>query len=127
MRSDEPVRPKRPAYFTDGSPPVKKANWKKHEKDVAERSGARQVAGSGNQPGKPGDLRGAKFLRECKASKGAGLSVQAKWLRKLVDEATQLGRYPLVEIRLEAAEAPVPTDWVMLPALDFQELLERGE
>jgi len=122
----EPVKPKAPSYF--GSPATpKKANWKKHEADCAARSGARRVKGSGNRPGNPGDLRGTKYLRESKATTKAGITISATWLRKLVDEATCVNKTPLFEIRLEGAETPVPTDWVLLPAVDFQELLERGE
>jgi hypothetical protein len=33
-----------------------------------------------------------------------------------------MGRRPVLEIRLEGAQIPVPTDWVLIPAMDFDEL-----
>lgn len=133
---DNSVKPVKPNYFKDAVRPVKpdflkeeirpiQADWKKHEKDIASRAGASQVAGSGNQPGKPGDVRGTKFLRDGKATVRKNISISAKTLRKIVAEALALGRTPVIEVRLESAEFPCPTDWVVLPAVDFQDLVER--
>jgi len=119
-------RPKQPNYYGDVDKP-KKADWRRHEREVAERAGERQVPGSGNQPGKPGDVMGTKFIRQLKATKGAGLSVRAKWLKQLMVQAIRMGRIPVFEIRLEAAESPVPTDWVLIPAIEFQDLCERAK
>jgi hypothetical protein len=119
-----PVRPRGPDYFGDVGKP-KKANWKKHEKDTAARTGGRQVAGSGNQPGKPGDVRGTKFLRDCKATVRNRISLSAKTLKKIVNEALAVGRTPVIEVRLEGAEFPCPVDWVVLPSLDFDALVEK--
>jgi len=120
----QPVQPKNPDYFGGPAKP-EKADWKKHEKDIAKRSGAKRVAGSGNQPGKPGDIRGNKFLREAKATKKDSISLRGKWLRKITEEALAVGRTPLVEVRLEDAQFPCPTDWVLIPAMDFQALVEQ--
>jgi hypothetical protein len=120
----EPVRPKKPDYFKDAGKPVQ-ADWRKHEKDIAKRSGGSRVAGSGNQPGKPGDVRGTKFLRDGKATVRKNISISAKVLRKIVEEALALGRTPVIEVRLEGAEFPCPSDWVILPAIDFQAITEK--
>lgn len=102
------------------------ANWKKHEQDVESRSGGRRRAASGATPGKPADTIDQEFLRECKSTKGAGMSINGKWLSKITSEAICLGRIPLVELRFEGQTDPTPTDWIMLPALEFEELLEKS-
>ena len=117
-RRREPVKP---TYL--GKDPTS-ADWRKHEKDVEKRSGDRRRRASGAAPGKPGDNAGMIFLREDKATKGAGITIQGKWLKKLVGEALPLGLIPVLEIRLEGQEAPVPTDWILMPALEGQEALQ---
>jgi hypothetical protein len=123
---DETFQPKQPDYFRDADRP-KKANWRQHEKDISERAGEPQVAGSGNQPGRPGDTMGTQFLRDGKATRGAGITIKAEWLRKIVGQALSMGRVPLIEVRMEGADLPVPTDWVLLPAEDFQEILDGSK
>ena len=98
---------------------------KKHEKDVAERSGGSRTPGSGNILGIPGDVKDAMFLRECKATKGGGTQIQAKWIAKLSTEALSVNKIPLVELRLEGQVEPAPKDWILLPANEFQNLLSR--
>jgi len=119
----QPVRSRGPDYFADAGKP-KKADWKKHEKDVAKRAHERQVTGSGNKPGRPGDVTGSKFLREGKATRRASITVSQKWMEKLVVEALRMGRIPVFEVRLEGARLPVPSDWVLLPAIDFQAIVD---
>ena len=100
-------------------------DWEQHEKDVAKRSGGRVTPGSGAVPGKPADTFDQEFLRDCKATKGAGITIKAKWLTQIAKQASPRGKTPLVELRLEGQEPPTPTDWVMIPAQDFEILLER--
>ena len=100
-------------------------NWEKHENDVAKRSGGKRRAGSGAVPGKPADTYDLVYLRECKATKGAGISLKGEWLAKIVRESLPRGMTPLLELRLEGQEAPAPTDWVLIPAQEFEILLER--
>jgi hypothetical protein len=100
-------------------------DWNKHENDVAKRSGGRRRAASGAAPGKPADTVDQKFLRECKSTKGAGMSIKGDWLRKIVQQALPRGITPLMELRFDGQEAPTPTDWVMIPAQEFEILLER--
>lgn len=119
----KPAESRPPRYFKDVDKP-KRGDWKKHERDVEKRSGDRRVSGSGNQPGCPGDNMGVKFLREDKTTKHAGITISAKWLEKLVRESLSVCRVPLFDIRLEGAQVPVPTDWVLLPADDFQEIID---
>ncbi len=117
----EPKRSLGPDYLNrkDG------VDWNKHESDVAKRSGGRRRAASGAAPGKPADTIDQSFLRECKATKGAGMTIQGKWLSKIVGEALPRSQTPLLELRFDGQEAPTPTDWVLIPAQEFEILLER--
>ena len=100
-------------------------DWKRHELDVEKRSGDRRRAASGAAPGKPGDNKGEEYLRECKSTKGAGMSINGKWLSKITNEALCLDKVPLTELRFDGQVEPTPTDWVMIPALEFEALLEN--
>ena len=100
-------------------------DWNKHESDVAKRSGGKRRAASGAAPGKPADTVDQVYLRECKATKGAGMSINGVWLAKIVREAMPRGMTPLIELRFAGQEPPTPTDWVMIPAQEFEILLER--
>jgi len=101
------------------------ANWRAHENDVAKRSGGQRRAASGAAPGKPADTVDQSFLRECKSTKGAGMGIKGEWLAKIVQQALPRNLVPLVELRFEGQEPPTPTDWVMIPAQEFEILLER--
>lgn len=118
----KPSKKKGPDYFKED--PTTKIS-KKHETDVAKRSGGRRVPGSGNISGLPGDVKDDTFLRECKATKGAGTSIQGAWIKKISHEALAVNKTPLIELRFEGQEPPAHKDWVMLPAIEFQALLER--
>ena len=104
-------------------------DWRKHEGDVAKRSGGRVRAASGATPGKPADTKDEVYLRECKSTYGAGMSLSGKWLSKISAEALALGKIPLMELRFDGQTEPTPTDWVMIPSIDFEDLVEqaRGE
>jgi hypothetical protein len=109
--------------FFKKTPTKKIAN--KHEKDVAKRSGGRRVPGSGNILGMPGDVADERFRRECKATHGGGTSIQAKWVKKISAEALAINKIPLIELRLEGQQEPTPKDWVMLPAHEFQNIMDK--
>ena len=100
-------------------------DWEKHENDVAKRSGGKRRAGSGAVPGKPADTFDQTYLRECKATKGKGITINGNWLAKIVREALPRGMTPLVELRLDGQAPPTPSDWVLIPAQEFEILLER--
>jgi hypothetical protein len=100
-------------------------DWEKHEDDVAKRSKGRRRAASGAAPGKPADTLDQVYLRECKATKGAGITIKADWLSKIVNQALPRGMTPLVELRLAGQEPPTPTDWILIPAQEFEILIER--
>lgn len=114
-------RPQGPNYL--GRPDG--VDWKSHENDVAARSKGQRRSASGAAPGKPADTIDQEFLRECKATKGAGITLKGDWLAKIVQQALPRGMTPLVELRLAGQQAPTPTDWVLIPAQEFEILLER--
>jgi Holliday junction resolvase len=126
----------KPDYFKDTNKP-KKANWRKHENDVAKRTGDQTNRSSGAGHGRtgqtrarrsvsPGDNMGTIHLRECKATRGGGITIKKEWLEQLIEQALRMGRRPVLEIRLEGATLPVPQDWVLIPALDFDEMNENA-
>lgn len=98
---------------------------KKHEKDVANRSGGRRVPGSGNIAGMPGDVSDPIFRRECKATKGGGTQIQAEWIKKISGEALAINKIPLIELRFEGQTEPTPKDWIMIPSIEFQRIIEK--
>lgn len=100
-------------------------DWRDHEDTVAKRSGGKRRAASGAAPGKPADTVDQEFLRECKSTKGAGITIKGEWLEKITQQALPRGMTPLMEIRVAGQSAPTPTDWVMIPAQEFEILLER--
>jgi hypothetical protein len=95
----------------------------RHEKRIAKRTGDKRVSGSGNKPGRPADLRGDTFLREAKTTKGAGRMISGRELAKIVEQAMALNKIPVMEICFEGQVIPVPNDWVLIPADDFDRLL----
>lgn len=64
------------------------------------------------------------FLREDKATKGAGITIKGTWLKKITREALSLGLIPVLEIRVAGQIEPTPTDWILLPALEGEEALK---
>ena len=95
-----------------------------HERDIAKRTGANRVRGSGNKPGRPADVKGRLFLREAKVTSGKGRSIKGEELAKIVEQALRVSRIPVLEVRFEGQKPPTPKDWVMLPASDFDALVE---
>jgi len=95
-----------------------------HEKRIAKRTGAKRVRGSGSKPGRPADLRDIKFLREAKTTRGGGRFIKSSELIKIVEQALTSGLTPIMEICFEGQSPPVPKDWVLIPADDFDKIVE---
>lgn len=134
-----------PDYFGDGAKRQrrrKRPDWQKHEADVAARRGGRVTRGSGNvrptlggrrnaargithTTADPGDVVDHR-LRECKSSRQPHLTVQIDWLPKVVDHALARTRRAVLELRLELAVLPTPTDWVLVPSQDYEDLEEQA-
>ncbi|MGD9727899.1 MAG: hypothetical protein AB7L09_01290 [Nitrospira sp.] len=120
---DQPSEPRKPNYFT---PLTNTERAQDHERSSAKRAGKRVVPGSGNQLGRPGDIRGDEDLGELKTTKKTDTRIQLKWLRKIAYEALTQGKQPIVEMRFELLTPPCPKEWVMIPADFYNELLERA-
>lgn len=120
---DQPSEPPKPDYL---KPLSTTARSKDHETSSAARSGKRRVPGSGNQPGRPGDISGVEDLGELKTTKKTDTRIQLSWLRKIAYEALTQGKQPMVELRFEKLTPPCPKEWVMIPADFFNELLRRA-
>lgn len=52
--------------------------------------------------------------------------ISGKELAKIVRQALSLGRVPVMEICFEGQKLPVPNDWVLIPADDFDRLTKEG-
>lgn len=98
----------------------------RHEKRIAARTGDNTVSGSGSKPGRPADIRGITFLREAKTTRGRGRTISGKELEKITMQALSSNKIPVMEICFEGQVAPVPNDWVLIPASDFDALV-KGE
>ncbi len=120
---DRPSEPKGPDYL---KPETTTARAQRHEKSTAARSGKRRVPGSGNQPGRPGDIQGDEDLGELKTTKKTDTRIELKWLRKIAYEAMTQGKKPMIEFEFERLKAPCPQKWVMVPADYFDDLQERA-
>lgn len=121
---DGPHRPDGPDYF---KPPSTTSRAKKHEKESAARAGKKRVPGSGNQPGRPGDVIGDEDLGELKTTEKTDTRIQLKWLRKIAFEALTQGKQPYIEFEFTKLEPPCPQKWVMVPADFFNDLMKRAQ
>jgi|SRR5271165_6355180 len=86
-----------------------------------------RVSGSGNQPGKPGDIRvteseGQCLIFECKATKSDSIGVKLSWLRKLADQAFTVMARPVLSIQFVRGAA-TPKTYYILEEADFEHLL----
>jgi len=120
---DRPSQPQGPDYL---KPPSTTERAQKHEKSTARRSGKSRVAGSGNQLGKPGDIKGDEDLGELKTTRKTDTRIQLSWLRKIAYEALSAGKQPMIELEFERLTPPCPKKWVMIPADYFDDLQERA-
>lgn len=120
---DKPSQPPKPDYL---KPLTTTERSQKHEKTSAARSGKKRVPGSGNQLGRPGDIRGDEDLGELKTTKKTDTRIQLRWLRKIAYEALTQGKQPMIEFEFERLTPPCPKKWVMVPADYFDDLQERA-
>ena len=118
---DKPSDGPKPDYM---KPLSTTARSQQHEKSSAERAGKRRVPGSGNQPGRPGDIVGDEDLAELKTTKKTDTRIQLSWLRKIAYEALTQGKQPLIEFEFVKLTPPCPKKWVMVSA-DYFDALQR--
>lgn len=103
--------------------------WQKQEQRVADKLGGIVQRGSGNQPGKRGDVQiGDYFLTECKVdTKGKSITILKKWLLKIDREATQAGMLPALVFGFDKMDIGVEKDWAAVPKSVFSEMLNHLE
>lgn len=108
---------------------TRKTSFERHERKVASDLGGGLTIGSGNK-GMKGDAHGGdanagqRVMAEAKCTKGKSMSIKLSWLDKLVKEALHAGMQPALYLRFEAAQFQGATDWAMIPAERYKELLE---
>lgn len=111
-----------------------KPKWRKAEEfwRMVLRAKGRLLPGSGSIAGLKGDCRyldpvkisvNGLCLLESKQTDKQSLSIQLTWLQKITDEATQLGRIPLLGIAIGNER------WIAVPtwALDIGESHEAAQ
>lgn len=112
--------------------------WDEDDRTVKERSldneerlageiGFTCTPGSGNQPwpGSKGDGLHPVFMFECKETQRKSIRVAAADVGKLVREAAVIGKEPALVMSAYGLEAPIPQDWVAVPAEVFRWLLSQ--
>jgi Holliday junction resolvase len=92
------------------------------ERSVAKSLGGRETIGSGNK-GQKGDVWAASMMVECKATEKQSMGVKLEWLEKLVKEAFQAAREPVLVLRFLAMKSQA-RDWAVIPLERYKELLE---
>jgi len=103
----------------------------KHEKDTAKSRGGYATAGSGSKPGNKSDVVQPKtrLLQsseriECKKTTRKSLTISLKWLEKIVKEAVETGRTPVMAFRFEDAEF-AEKDWIMVERRHYEDLTQE--
>lgn len=114
--------------FLNGNPNANREKMsKRHEKQVAKSMGGIETIGSGAK-GMKGDVwageEGRRLMVENKATEKKSMSLKLRWLEKLVKEAFEAGREPVLAIRFDAMKYGGRKDWAVLPLDRLEELLE---
>lgn len=91
-----------------------------------EALGFERTKGSGAWVGRKGDGRSESVLVEVKSTEKGSFSVELSTLRKAAREARQAGRTPALAVLFvdPTGRARQGGEWVMIPALDWQEMME---
>ena len=102
------------------------SNWQEAERywrDFFTNAQGKSQPGSGNTPGAPGDERyvervqfsvNERVLLESKYTAGKSIFIQEAWLEKILHEAAQLGRVPLLGIIMGEQRWLAVPDWVIV-------------
>ena len=99
----------------------------KSEDRVVKDLGMKGTSGSGNQIGSKSDGYDHEYRIECKSTIAASMVVHHDWLLKIVQEALETGKVPLLSISFTYVSGkPVPNgDWICMQKSHFKELTER--
>ena len=101
-----------------------KTSWERQESRIARETGGKQQRGSGSSDYAKGDVKGEKFLIECKFTQKKSLSVKGDWLKKITKEAHAQDKYPALAIQIAGTEdlGISETDWVAIPMSLFNRI-----
>jgi hypothetical protein len=104
----------------------------KHERWLAETFGGYVTPGSGNQYANQGDVIRSRYHYDVgitfdgKATRSRSLTITLDMIDKLIEQAA--GNYPVLALRWYGDDRLTRhVDWVALPAILLQDLLERLE
>lgn len=125
----EGIRKKEPKFLTGDENARRQRISRKQEREMAKELSGVVTIGSGNKAMK-GDVYGGnadagqRIMAECKATEKRSISVKLDWLEKLVKEARESGREPVLLLRFDAAKQFGAHDWALLPKDRYIELLQ---
>lgn len=101
---------------------------KRSEKRLIKSLGAQATPASGAMAGAKGDFKKHQFLGEAKSTISDSMKLDMNWLLKISHEATQCGKTPLVVISFVDREGALRmrrnSEWVLLPRITFDEMVE---
>lgn len=100
------------------------STWNKQERELAEVTGGRRTAGSGNKLDK-GDVVTASFRYEAKSTDKESISIKLDWLEKIVSEAINTGKSPALAIHFSKAALPCGKDWILIERELFLEKFDE--
>jgi Holliday junction resolvase len=96
----------------------------RHEKAIAMALMGQRVSGSGSQWHSKGDVITDTELVECKATRSKSYSVGVDRWNKITDEATTVGREPVMAVRLADVNRK-PVDLIVITLDRYMELTNR--
>lgn len=97
---------------------------REHEVEAARVVGGKRQPNSGriNGIGGKGDAKSDRFLVDAKQTDKASIRIPVEWIDKLCKDAWGLGKQPLFHLRWNNMPSQFPSDWVLLPAKEFERL-----
>lgn len=129
-KKPKPLEPKKPQpkMWNEEVKSTKKKSLE-NEQRLSKEIGFVCTPGSGNGPwaSKKGDGTHPIFMFECKETKHASIRIAGKDIRKLVQEAALVGKFPALVVSAYRLSEPLPKDWVAVPGEAFKWILEQLE
>lgn len=101
--------------------------WKKQERRVAKRRGAKLQPRSGAHPTRKGDTIDSVVVIEAKSTKHASIAITVEHLQKVTDAAHAAGVSPAMSYTFEHIPPGVDPDWVLIPLSVFNALTGTPE
>lgn len=104
----------------------RKARINEHERELADKLGGIRQLQSGAMPGHKGDIKVDDFLLDSKETIYNNISVVAKDLTKITEEARGENRVPGLVLTLKTP-IHVSSEWVAIPIDVFAEMIENAK